>query len=258
MLIISIDVDVGGRILGIINNGKNDANVNDSASEYRIGKIEENVLPMLVKNFDDFEIPATFAVRGQLTEVNGSVLDILLRSSVEHDIGAHGYTHRQFTDLSYSEAEKELSMISAGLKKYGIVPRSFVFPKNRVAYLNLLERHGYKCYRGYGDFVKDCMYIERIGSLYNIHPSLYLDEGTSLTWLKRIVDVSIAKRLPFHAWLHPWSFGETKDAVQRTINKALNPFFNYAKKKEKSDELSFETMLSAALKVENTKRGAAC
>jgi peptidoglycan/xylan/chitin deacetylase (PgdA/CDA1 family) len=254
MFITSVDVDVGSRILGVINKGMNDRNVNDCLSEYRIGEIEENVLPMLVETFDDFEIPATFAVRGQLAEVNRSVLDILLRSSVKHDVGAHGYYHREFTHLSYSEAEKELKMLSAGLKKYGIVPRSFVFPKNSVAYLNLLERYGYKCYRGHGNFMQDCMCIEKTGKLHNIHPSLYLDEGTSLTWLKGILHVAISKRLPFHVWFHPWSFGETKEAVQRIINNVLVPFFNYAKTQEKNDVLSFETMLSATLKVENKKR----
>jgi peptidoglycan/xylan/chitin deacetylase (PgdA/CDA1 family) len=256
MFIVSIDVDVGSRELGVINKGKNDANVVKNIGEYRIGEIEENALPMLVETFDDFEIPVTFAVRGQLTEVNGSVLEILLRSAVKHDVGAHGYYHREFTNLSCSEAEKELSMISAGLKKYGIVPRSFVFPRNSVAYLNLLERHGYKCYRGYGGCMKDRMHIEKTGELYNIHPSLYLDEGTRLAWLKGILDVSIGKRLPFHVWFHPWSFGETKEAVQRIINKVFIPFFDYAKRKERSGVLTFETMLSGALKVENMKSDA--
>lgn len=74
--------------------------------------------------------------------------------------------------------------------------------------------------------------------------------------MKGILDVSVAKKLPFHAWFHPWSFGETEEAAQRIINKVLTPFFNYAKRKEKSNELSFETMLSAALKVENMKNSA--
>lgn len=253
MFIVSIDVDAGSRELGVMNKGENDLNVSKCNSEYRIGAIEEDVLPLFVETFDDFGIPATFAVRGQLTEVNGSVLEVLLRSAVKHDIGAHGYYHTEFTNLSYSDAENELSMISAGLKKFGIVPKSFVFPRNSVAYLDLLERHGYKCYRGYGNFMKDRMLIEKRGELYNIHPSLYLDEGTRLACLRRILDISIAKNLPFHVWFHPWSFGETEEAVQKFITKVFTPFFSYAKRKERDDKLSFETMLSAALNVENMK-----
>jgi len=255
MFIISIDVDVGSSELGVVNEGKNDLNVNKYVSEYRIGEIEESVLPIFVETFDAFEIPVTFAVRGQLTEVNESVLEMLLRSSVKHDIGAHGYYHREFTNLSCSEAESELNMISAGLKKFSIVPKSFVFPRNSVAYLNLLVRHGYKCYRGCdGNFIKDRMCIEKNGELYNVHPGLYLEEGTSLALLMRILDVSVAKRLPLHVWFHPWSFGKTKEAVQRFTKKVFTPLFSYAKEKERSSSLSFETMLSAALKVENIEK----
>jgi len=248
--IISIDTDVGSRKLGVINKGKNDVNIRRHMSEYRVGEIEEVALPLFVDLFNDFKIPVTFAMRGQLTEVNDSILELLLKSSIEHDIGAHGYYHREFTDLSRNEAESELNMISAGMNKFGIAPKSFVFPKNRIAHLDLLEKYGYRCYRGYGDFMNDCMYIERKGQLYNIHPSLYLDEGTSFVFLKKILDISIARKLPFHVWFHLWSFGETKEAMQKIIKKLFLPFFSYAKRKERSGALSFETMLSAARKVE--------
>ncbi|HIH97123.1 MAG TPA: polysaccharide deacetylase family protein, partial [Thermoplasmata archaeon] len=125
MFIISIDVDVGNKELGVINEGKNDANINRYISEYLIGEIEERALPLFVDLFNDFETPVTFAIRGQLTEVNNSILGLLLKSSVKHDIGAHGYYHREFTNLSRNEADNELNMISVGMKKFGINPRSF-------------------------------------------------------------------------------------------------------------------------------------
>jgi hypothetical protein len=127
MLIISVDVDVGNKELGIINKGKNDANFNRNTSEYKIGEIEEFALPMFVETFNSFKIPASFAIRGQLTAVNGSVLGLLHGSSVKHDIAAHGYSHRKFTQLSREEAECELNMISQGMKKFGITPKTFVF-----------------------------------------------------------------------------------------------------------------------------------
>jgi len=250
MFIISIDVDVGSRELGVINRGKNDVNVSNHMSEYRVGEIEELALSLFVEMFDDFEIPVTFAIRGQLTEVNDSILEILLKSSVKHDIGAHGYYHREFTDLSRDEAENELKMISAGMNKFGFVPRSFVFPKGSVAHLDLLEICGYKCYRGYGDFMNDCMYIERKGQLYNVHPSLCLGQSMSSIFLKKTLNIAIAKKLPFHVWFHLWNFGETKESIQRTINNVFIPMFKYGKKKEKNDMLTFETMLSATKKVE--------
>jgi peptidoglycan/xylan/chitin deacetylase (PgdA/CDA1 family) len=250
MFIISIDVDVGSRELGVINKGKNDENVSRHMSEYRVGEIDELAFPLFISMFDDFEIPVTFAIRGQLTEVNDSILGLLLKSSAKHNIGAHGYYHREFTKLSRDEAENELNLISEGMKKFGIIPRSFVFPKNKVAHLDLLEKHDYKCYRSLGNFLNDCMYIEKQGRLYNIHPSLYLDKNMSYAFPKKIIDNAIAKKLPFHVWFHLRDFGETNETIQRNIKKMLFPLFNYAKKKEKTGELTFETMLSAAERVE--------
>jgi len=248
MLVISIDVDVGKKKLGMVNRGKNDANVNRHMSEYRVGKIEEQALPLFVDLFNSLKIPVTFALRGQLVEVNSSVFDLFLNSSVKHDIGAHGYYHRQFKNLSRNEAESELGKISIGMRKLGVLPRSFVFPNNSVAHLDILEKYGYKCYRGYGDFMNDCMYIEKRGGLYNIHPSLYVDRHTRFAFFRRILDISVMKKLPFHVWFHLWNFGETKKSIENSINKLFFPLLNYAKKIEEMGLLTFETMLSATEK----------
>jgi len=250
LFIISIDVDVGSRELGIINKGKNDTNVHEYLTEYFVGEIDELAFPLFIDLFNDFEMPVTFAIRGQLTEVCNSILGLLLKCPVKHDIGAHGYYHKSFQKLSHSDAENELKMISVGMKKFNITPRSFVFPGNNVAHLDLLEKYGYKCYRSMGDFLRDCMLIEKHDRLYNVHPSLYVDQGASFVFLRKILDMAIAKKLPFHIWFHLWNFGETKESIQRAINKVFIPLFKYAKKKEKSGMLNFETMLSATEKVE--------
>jgi len=250
MLIISIDVDVGDKELGVINGGKNDANINEYFSEYSIGEIEERALPLLIDLFNGFEIPVTFAIRGQLTEVEDSILKLLLKSTIKNDVGSHGYYHRQFTKLSHYEAENELKMILVGMKKFGVISRSFVFPRNSVAHLDLLEKYGYKCYRSNGDFMKDNMYIEKQGRLYDVHPSLYLTQHSSPRILRKILDVSIAKKMPFHIWFHPWNFGKTKESMQKVVGKVLYPLLAYAKKKETESALTYETMLSAAQKAE--------
>jgi len=99
--------------------------------------------------------------------------------------------------------------------------------------------------------MNDCMYIEKQDQLYNIHPSLFLDQYVSSLFLRNILDISVAKKLPFHAWSHLWNLGETKESIQQSISNRLIPLIKYAKKKEKKGLLSFETMLSAALKVES-------
>ena len=248
MLIFSVDIDVGSKELGLINQGKNDPNVRRFYPESRVGEIEEQALPFFVELFNGFNVPVTFAIRGQLTEIDNSFLPILRDSPVKHDIGAHGYSHRKFRDLSHNEAESELNMLSVGMKKFGITPRSFVFPKNTVSHLDLLEKFGYECYREASTLLNDGMYIGKRGHLCDVHPSLYLDKDSKVFFLKKILDIAVEKRTPLHLWFHLWSFGMTSAESKRKIAAFFVPFLNYAKTKEETRMLQFETMLSAARK----------
>lgn len=250
-VIFSIDIDVGSRKLGLMNKGKNDANVSNHLSEYRIGEIEEMALPLFLEMFDDFDIPVTFAVRGQLCEVEESILDTLLDSSVDHDIGAHGYYHVKYADLSIHEAENELNLISKGMQKFGITPKSFVFPANSVSHLDLLEKHNYECYRGYGSFLKDCMFIEKKAQLYNVHPSIFIDQSVKVNLLRKVTDIAVSKKMPFHIWFHPWNFGDNEKTTKKTLEKVFFPYFNYLRRQRRSGLLSSETMLSATQKIKN-------
>lgn len=47
-IILSVDLDIGSKELGITNKGQNDANVNDYTSEYAVGEIEKWALPLLL------------------------------------------------------------------------------------------------------------------------------------------------------------------------------------------------------------------
>jgi peptidoglycan/xylan/chitin deacetylase (PgdA/CDA1 family) len=248
MLIVSVDVDVGSKELGIINKGKNDANVSRYFSECIIGELEELTVPMFANLLDSHGIPATFAIRGQLTEVSDSVLEMLIKSSVNHDIGAHGYYHRKFETLSLSEAEDEIRMISRGMQRFGLTPRSFVFPRNSVAHLDLLVKYGYECYRDHGDFLHDSMLIKKKGGLWDVHPSLAVDQYTKFAFLKRILDVAVEQKLPLHLWFHLRDFGYTGSDVRRNLERVFLPIFAYAKRKERDGVLTFETMLSASRK----------
>jgi hypothetical protein len=249
MLIVSTDIDVGSPELGAINKGKRDRDVNNLLSECQIGRIEEISIRLFVKVFDYFEMPITFGVRGQLTEVDCQVLEILLASCVKHDIGAHGYYHRKFTQLTRNEAEDELRLISAGMERIRYNPKTFIFPRNCVAHLDLLEKYKYVCYRSSGGLVDDRMQIEKSGQLYNIHPSIYINQHSSLPLLRKILDISIQRKLPFHIWFHFWNFGEDEKSISKAIRNLFVPFLHYAKEKQENGLLEIETMLSATQKM---------
>jgi len=252
VLITSIDIDVGSRVVGELNRGGNDPNVHGYLTEYRVGQIEEEVIPSLIEFYDVMQIPVTFAVRGQLTEVKSVVLDRLLGSSVKHDIGAHGYSHRTFTSLSESEAQRELELVSRGMKKLGIEPKCFVFPKNQVAHLSTLEEFGYKCYREEGGLGRDGMYIEKRGQLYDVHPGFHLGVTFNPIFLDKIIDISAKRRLPFHIWFHARDILETRGSTRKIIGQVLHPIYSHAKRKERLGTIRFETMHSIAEKLETT------
>lgn len=255
VLITSIDVDSGSRLIGINNQGKNDHNVHDYLSERIVGEIEEKAVPLLIQFFDQLEIPVTFALRGQLTETKSNLIELLLRSAINHDIGAHGYYHKTFTSLSENEAQKELQLISIGFRKFGIEPKSFVFPKNKIAYLPLLEKFKYKCYRSAGSLTKDGMYIKKTGQLYDIHPSFYLGFINNTIFLNQIIDLAIKHRLPVHFWFHPHNLSEARGSTRAFIRHVLFPLYKYAKKKEDQGLLTIETMHSVINKIKPTSSG---
>jgi peptidoglycan/xylan/chitin deacetylase (PgdA/CDA1 family) len=253
VLITSIDVDVGSRSIGEMNKGKNDINVHEYLTEERVGEIEENTVPLLIEFFDSMEIPVTFAVRGQLSEAKSTMLGLLLESPVGHDIAAHGYFHKTFTSLSALDAQRELELISFAMKKLDIDPKSFVFPRNKVAHLCLLERFGYKCYRGEGGLGKDEMWIKKQGQLYDVRPGFHLGATYDPLFINKIIDISARNKVPFHLWFHPRDIYETRGrGVRANINHVLLPIYKYAKDKEKAGELGFETMYSVIGKISPT------
>lgn len=255
LLIFSIDIDVGSQELGEKNRGMNDRNVHNYLPESVIGRIEEQSVPFFLQAFDDLEVPVTFALRGQLVEVDNVIIDTILGSPIEHDIGAHGYSHRTFSTLSRIEAEKELEMIAKGMKKFGIKPKSFVFPRQMVAHLQLLEKWEYACFRDNGNLLRDGMYVKKCGNLYDIHPGFYFGECSNSIILKKIVNIAVRYKAPIHVWFHLWNFGDSPQVINKRITKVLIPFLKYAKEKQKYSTLGFETMRSMAEKAESIKIG---
>jgi len=253
MLITSIDIDVGSSQVGLRNKGRNDVNVHQVLSERMVGQIEETALPLFMDMFETLDMPVTFALRGQCLDIDTTTVELLLGSSVKHDIGSHGYTHRKFGDLSASEAETECDMISAAMKRCGVFPTSFVFPQDSVAHLDLLEKFGYKSYRSFGSFFHDRMQLEKQGALYNICPSLHLTPSANALFLKKLLDIAVSERAPFHIWFHLWNFGYGMESIQRSVKRAVFPLLQYAKEKVNIGVLTFETMLSVVEKIERSR-----
>jgi peptidoglycan/xylan/chitin deacetylase (PgdA/CDA1 family) len=251
MMIISIDIDVGSKELGIVNNGKNDLNVNDQLSEFSVGSVEEMALPLFLDLFERFDHPVTFAIRGQWLDHPNDALFPLLSTSVQHDIGAHGYSHIRFKVMSSEQAQNELKKVTTAMKRYNQFPKSFVFPKNSIAHLDLLSKYGFRSYRGYGGILHDSLYIENHGKLWDVHPSLFIDSQSTYKLTRMILKTSMRRKLPLHLWFHMWNFGNTSESIQRKITNYFQPLLQYAHLQALKGNLDIETMTSAVEVIES-------
>lgn len=135
----------------------------------------------LVDLFEEYRIPATWAIVGHLflEECDGThethpaapewfardpgetlsskpnwfgtdVIDAVLDSSVDHEIGSHSFSHIEFgrPETTAEIAAAELGHFKRATVEYDLEFDSFVFPRNSIAHRELLAEHGYSCYRG--------------------------------------------------------------------------------------------------------------
>lgn len=137
----------------------------------------------LIDLFDEFDVPATWAVVGHLflNECDGVHDDLESRdgwfardpdgtadtssnwfapdlikatrnAKVDHEIGCHTFSHVEFGDKATTRkiATAELRESRRVASEWGIDLESFVFPRNNVGYRELLAEYDFTCYRGTG------------------------------------------------------------------------------------------------------------
>jgi hypothetical protein len=142
------------------------------------GSRERFAIKRLLDLFHEYEIRATWCVVGQLFHQDHNnhypdfwrgkypefeqlydshhpllygpdVIEMLLKDG-RHEIGFHGYTHRPFSSkfMGPEDAQWEVEQWLDAAKAWNIEPQSVIFPRNKVAYLNLFKTYNFICYRG--------------------------------------------------------------------------------------------------------------
>jgi hypothetical protein len=130
----------------------------------------------LLDVFDDFGVPATWAVVGHLflNECDGEhrshplapdwfandpggtvaeqplwfapdLIEAIAERPTDHEIGSHSFSHAEFGGTSREAASAELQATESTTDRS---LTSLVFPRNRVGHLDALAEHGFTCYRG--------------------------------------------------------------------------------------------------------------
>lgn len=135
----------------------------------------------LVLLFDEFDVPATWAVVGHLflNECDGEhadhpsvpgwfdrdpggtaadddlwfgdgLIEMVRDADAGHEIGSHTFSHVVFADPDTTRdiAAAELAASQRAAADRGYSLRSIVFPRNRIAHRDLLADAGFDCYRG--------------------------------------------------------------------------------------------------------------
>lgn len=75
---------------------------------------------------------------------------VLQLQKAGQEIGSHSFSHPIFGDpgCSRETAESELARCVVLAKELGISMKSFVFPRNVAGHIDLLAKHGFRCWRG--------------------------------------------------------------------------------------------------------------
>ena len=246
-----------------------------------VHKVVEKLLSILEEN----EVPATWAFVGKLIENSPEIKknknlwyspDIIerIKQSKLQELGCHTYSHQVFSQISSTDAEKELENCIRICKKNGIILDSFVFPRNKVAHLNLLKNFNFTNYRGQDPRDKHSKYVRKIlqtlelfsfiptvpatprkvkglieipGSFYFVSgrgTRKYIPAGRRFKVVKKGIEKAISANKMYHMWTHPIDFSEDKDKLLDDFDKIIK----YVSSKRDEGAIEILTMRDIAKK----------
>ncbi len=219
-------------------------------------ELDENICFNLLTIFNDFDINATWAIVAGMLDKNNpmiknydskvwynpKIIEKIQKSKKYQEIASHSYAHPNFLNYSENEIEEDFQKAEYFFNNNGIKIKTFIFPRNKIRYLNLLNKYGIKIFRGLDKsfYKKIYLYNPFLGKFANIiDKSFPLSSNTvspiisshNLTELqssllfisrngykkiiteysifskaKKAIDNAIKNKECFHLWFHPSNF----------------------------------------------------
>ena len=189
-------------------------------------KNEEMIIKRLLLLLKKYHIKATFAVVGRLFEERLEIIKLIKDHG--HEIASHSLTHPDFKKITRKQAEYEIKMCVALAKKEGLSLKSFVFPFNRIAHLDLLKKYGFTSFRG----LKTTYFpsTRRLGK--------FIPKGWRFKLTKLGIDKAVKDGRVFHLWTHPIDFTDNT----RELFLEFENILRYISILKKSDRIEIKVM----------------
>lgn len=139
------------------------------------------------------------------------LIDQIIQSSVDHELGCHTFSHIDCTDKNCSSEllDAELSACIEYANKKGIQLKSMVFPGGTNGNYSVLKRLGFTSYRKTTNYNIDIPIVDEFG-LVKIPCSYNLDRSKQNWSAKRYIRIASSfvlkaskHKMVAHLWFHP-------------------------------------------------------
>jgi peptidoglycan/xylan/chitin deacetylase (PgdA/CDA1 family) len=249
----------------------------------------------LLDMLDQYAIPATWAVVGHLFLKQGDehaitlrrpdypewyhapdVIEMIRSASTPHEIGTHTFTHAFADEVTPDDWDNELRICAKLHQDHNLTLRSLVYPRNHIAYTEMLPQYGIIAYRGaeqkwyrqpsgvvgrvlsYLDYLLALPPVTydpatlRVGEkLVNLPASQFLMSYDRLRgWIptasrvrqaKLGIERAVTRNHLYHLWFHPFNLGSSHKMFD-----ALEQILREVARRRDSGQLRVMTMQQAA------------
>lgn len=219
------------------------------------GRKAKEAMPVILDLADQYSIPITFAVVGHLALENcrehkdplpfkpywlkedwfiidpkdgssdrnlyfaGDIIQDIVQSSIRNEIASHSFTHVNFGDDATTDevVQYEVSESVKALKKFEPNLTTFVFPKNKPAFLEYLNDFGFKIYRS----DKNARIQKDRFGLWQFPVGLWISPTAhSVKEIISLLDQAVEKKSLVNFWFHGYEFDNFK-----STKSFLEPIF---------------------------------
>ena len=265
--------------------------VSDKISNKFIKKtieLDEKICFNLLTIFNEFDVSATWAIVAAMLDNNNPMINIshssawynpkiiekIKYSKTYQELASHSYSHPNFIQYDAKYIDEDFQKAEYFFSKNDINIKSFVFPRNQIRYLNLLNKHGIKIFRSLDKsmYKKVYKYNKVLGKFANLlDKSLPISANTvfpkitdhnltelqsSLLFISRYsykkiisefsifskakqgIDKAIKNKECFHLWFHPSNFYYNTERQFILLKKILA----YVNLKRKSGLITVNTL----------------